>query len=135
MSMIADMEEILEEQGKVGLNHLMHYYALDLEIHRARKKADVYSKVHGTNSGSATEPYKEFQGILQGDDLVQHSQHYLGNFETGYLYSLEAEIKTGDTIVVVRKDKRKVRFKVEKYEAIGLTQEVFGRWVLSSLAD
>lgn len=135
MSMLDDMEEIIENQGKAGLEHLMHYYALDLEIHRTRRKTDVYSKVHGTNSGASVEPYKEFQGILQGDDLVASNRHYLGNFDMGYLYTLEDEITEGDVIVVRRKDEKKVRFKVNNYESIGMTREVFGRWTLSNLGD
>lgn len=137
MTFLANVEDILKKQGERGLEHLMFYHGLELELHRQLKN-DAYSQVHGRNAGGSTEKVKDLIGVLQGDDFFQASDSYSGNFTSGYLYIErcdDKDILIGDTIKVVAVDNRQRRYRIDKKEQIGFTQEIFDKYKIINIGD
>ncbi|NRA76866.1 MAG: hypothetical protein HRU18_01550 [Pseudoalteromonas sp.] len=134
-SFIQDVEQILKAQGERGLIYLENYYGLMLEIHREDNLNDAYSDAYGSEAGGTTSKYKDFKGILVGDDFIQKSDHFTGNFQEGFLYTKDVEVKATDVIKIKNADGRVRKFKVDAEESIGFTTKIFKMWKLTNLGD
>jgi hypothetical protein len=135
MSFYSNIEEVLKQYGDMGLEHLMFYAGIELELYR-QLKSDVYSRVHGKNSGGGVEKVKDFSGILVGDDFFQSSDSFSGNFVNGYLYiTKEEEILIGDIIAIKSTDLKSRRYKIDKEEQIGFTIEIFRKYKIINLGE
>lgn len=126
-------EDIVKRISHSGLDVVLHYYGIDIELHRQTK--DVYTDVYGKHAGSKEQFVKLFTGIVVSDDFFVASDAHAGNFESGFLYTQELEIRVGDIISIKSDDKRSRRHKVTLKESIGTQANVFQRYVLSSLGD
>lgn len=134
MGFLNNVEKVIKEQGEAGLDHLLYYYGIELEVFRDIKE-DEYSRVHRHRSGVATEKFKDIVGMLQGDDYFEADDASSGNFEAGFLYSRDADILVGDTLKIKSEDKKSRRYKIESKISIGLTTEVFTKWKIINLGD
>lgn len=134
MTFYSEMERIIKEQGEKGLDLLEHYAGIELELYRDSTD-DVYSRVHGHVSGSEGELIKEFIGVLQSDDFAPSNDAYSGNFEVGFLYTKDKDVKIGDVIKIKSVDKKNRRFKIVEIDTVGLTLEIFKSFKLSNLGD
>jgi hypothetical protein len=128
------MEEIIKKQGERGLEQLLFYYGLDLDLLRQQKN-DVYSKVHKENAGGPVSKVKGFKGILQNDDFFQSNNNYAGGFEAGFLYTKDPDVMVGDIIAIQSSDVKLRRYKIVKRLAVGQTLEIFTKWEISAIAD
>lgn len=130
------MERIIKENGERGLEQLEFYYGVRLEVHRnVTARGDVYSQVHGRNSGKEGMKVTDITGILVGDDFFPADDLYTGGFDLGFLFTRSDKVKVGDTLKVGVSDGKIRRYKVESKEDIGLTTGVFVKWKLSNLGD
>lgn len=130
----AEMERIIKANGDRGLDMVLHYYGIDLEVWRDRK-TDVYSKVHSTNSGGAQEKVKCIVGCLVSDDFFPSTDASGPNFIEGFLYCKDTDIMAGDEIRVISDDNKRRAWKVTLPEVIGQTTNVFKHYKLSSIAN
>lgn len=130
-----DVENIIKSQGEKGLVTLMHYGGLPLGLYRSSNRGDEYSDAYGGSSGSSVEHVSDFIGVLVGDDFIQKSDHYAGNFEEGFLYTRDVNILPDDVVQIKVANNRIRKFKVESCETIGITTDVFTMWKLSNLGD
>jgi len=126
------MEKIIKNNAGDGLDHLIEYYGMKLELYR-QVKNDVYSRVHGRNAGQPEKLVTTFKGVLQGDDFFESNTTHSPAFQAGFLYTDESEILVGDVILIVSDDSRKRRYKITAMETIGLTTTVFRKWKLSAM--
>ena len=130
---IQDVESIVKKQGENGLIYLEQYYGLELELLREDNRGDSYSDAYGNSSGSTVSKVQDFKGVLQGNDFIQRSDHFTGNFEEGFLYVRGVDIRPSDIIQIKSDIVRK--YKVEEKKEIGLTKSVFTVWGLINLGD
>lgn len=130
---LQDVESIIKNQGEAGLIHLEHYSGVELELYR-EDNSDAYANAYGQSAGGTTSKIKEFIGVLQGDDFIQKSDHFSGNFEEGFLYCREVEIRVSD-VIKIKSDDLVRKYKVESKKSIGLTKTVFIMYELTNLGD
>lgn len=131
MRFFANMEQIIKDQGEIALEQLLFYVGVDLIIYR--QDNDKYSDAFGKFSGNKSDLYKKFVGALVSDDFFPASGAAAGNFEEGFLYTKETDIKVTDVIEVDSSDGKVRRYKVDSYESIGTQDSVFGRWKITNL--
>lgn len=134
-SFIQDVEGIIKKQGERGLIYLETYYGLELELHREDVTGDKYSSAYGSSSGGTVVKIGEFKGVLQGDDFIQKSDHFAGNFEEGFLYTRFGDVKATDVIKVKNTEGITRKFKVDAVESIGFTTKVFTMYKLTNLGE
>ena len=132
MSMFKNMESIIKVQGERGLDNMLHYYGIDLDVLRP-SVSDASSKIHGKRAGGPVKKVGEIIGILESDDFLPSNSGHSGAFEMGFLYTRGA-VKVGDTIAVQSEDGKSRKFKIDEKQSIGLTTEVFTKYSLSALA-
>lgn len=135
MSFIHNVENIVKKQGDNGLIYLEKYYGLRLELYREDTLGDRYSDAYGSSSGSTASKIGEFKGVLQGDDFIQKSDHFSGNFEEGFLYTRNKNILANDIIKIKNTEGVSRKYKVESIESIGYTTKVFNMYKLSNLGE
>lgn len=127
-----DIEKNIAGNSERALLIAMHYYKLPMELSRPQK-GDVYASVHGKNAGGSFQVVKEvFWGITQSDDFSSSDGYNSGNFEEGFLFTTEKEIKVGDRIKIDLGGGIRY-FKVETMEDIGFTTDMFVKWKLSNM--
>lgn len=134
MSFFNEMETIIKKHGEDGLQHLLHYYGMELELHRQVKNS-TYSRVHGRDAGQPTKLLKSFKGVLESDDFFESNSTLTPAFLAGFLYTDSEDILIGDVIKIVSDHDRHKRYKVITNETIGLTTEVFKKYKLSALSN
>lgn len=128
---LQDVELIIKAQGERGLIYLENYYGIELELYR-EDAGDKYSDAYGQSSGNTVSKITEFKGLLYGDDFIQMSDHFAGNFEEGFLFARNVDIKTSD-VIKIKSDDLVRKYKVEAEKSIGLTKTVFTQWEIINL--
>lgn len=134
-SFIQDVESIIKRQGEAGLLYLEKYYGLELELMREDNTGDRYADAYGSSAGGTTSKIKEFVGVLQGDDFIQKSDHFSGNFEEGFLYTKDVDIKATDVIQIKNSEGIVRKFKVDEKVSLGMTTKLFTMYRLTNLGD
>ena len=132
MSFFNDIEKIIHNQSKTGIDQLLFYYGVSISLMR-QKKDDVYSRVHGSKSGGPQYEVKKFVGIPVSDDYFPSNDGYSGSFQGGFLYTKEQSILVGDTLKINSSDGKIRRYKVEQVVSIGYTMEVFSKYEIVAL--
>ena len=130
-----DVEGIIKKQGEKGLIYLENYYGLELQLFREDNKGDTYADAYGSSSGGTVSKIKDFIGVLQGDDFIQKSDHFAGNFEEGFLYTREVDVRATDVIKITNSEGVTRKFKVDEVVSIGFTTRIFTQWKLINLGD
>jgi hypothetical protein len=133
MRFFKEMERIVKEINTESLRVLEHYYGLELELFHEDKNG--YSDVYGVHAGNNQTKIRNFIGILVSDDFYSADGQYSGNFEEGFLYTTDKDVKPTDVIKVKVSDTKIRRYKVIRKESIGMQDEVFVRYKLSNLGD
>lgn len=131
---LQDVESIIKNQGESGLIHLEHYSGIELELFREDNTGDAYADAYGKSAGGTVSKILDFKGVLQGDDFIQKSNHFSGNFEEGFLFVRDVDVQVSDVIKIKNNDVTR-KFKVDSKESIGLTRSVFTMWKLVNLGD
>ena len=133
-SFYSEMERIIKANGDRGLDVLLYYYGLELENYRPQK-LDVYNTVHGPDAGGKADKIKDFVGIIQGDDFFPSTGTSSANFTSAFLYCKESDVIVGDEIRIKSEDDKRRHYKIIRKESVGLTTEVFTKFVLSNIMD
>jgi hypothetical protein len=131
MRFFANMEKIIKDQSDIALEQLLFYTGVDLLLYR--QDNDKYSDAFGKFSGNKSDLVKRFVGALVSDDFFPADGAAAGNFEEGFLYTKETDIKVTDVIEVDSSDGKVRRYKVDSYESIGTQDSVFSRWKITNL--
>ena len=132
---LQDVESIIKRQGEAGLIYLEHYQGLELELYREDNKGDDYANAYGSSAGGTVGKVKEFKGVLQGNDFIQKSDHFSGNFEEGFLYCREVDLRATDVIKIKNTEGVTRKYKIDSEESIGFTTKIFKQWKLTNLGD
>jgi len=127
----SEMERIIKANGERGLEQLLFYNGVDLEIYRDRK-VGPYSTVHNANSGGIQELEKKIVGILVSDDFFPSTNAARGNFTQGFLITKDPAILVGDEIRLCAEDGALIAYKVDRKESLGQTITVFTRYKISN---
>ena len=133
MSFVSEMEQIIKSNGARGLEVLLNYHGLDLELYRQVTCDDVYGKVHNKNSGNPVEVICNFQGAIAGDDFFPMTAQQAGVFHEAWLFTESDKIRPGDEIRIVRNDGRRMAYRVEENPGVGQTTQIFTKWKLSGI--
>jgi len=132
-SFVHDVESIAKKQSENGLIYLEKYYGIELELFREDVLGGKYSDAYGSSAGSTVHKISEFKGVLQGDDFIQKSDHFAGNFEEGFLYTRCVDVKVTDVIKVKNSEGIVRKYKVEAIESLGFTTKIFTMYKLTNL--
>jgi len=133
-SFFSEQERIVKLIADKGLDVVLHYSGMELELWR-QDKSDIYSKVHGNRSGGATQKIKDFTGVIIGDDFFESTAKQTGIFQSAFLYTKEGSVLTGDEIRVKREDEKILAYKVESKKERGQTVEIFTQYELSGITS
>lgn len=134
MSFLSEMENIIKANGERGLDIVLNYHGMDLELYRPESKDNVYSRVHARNAGGPVILTDKFTGAIVGDDYFPTTEIQAGIFKKAWLFAKEPrDIRPGDEIRVVRQDGKRMAYRVEEKPSIGQTTEVFTKWELSGI--
>lgn len=134
-SFYKNMEQSIRDNGDRGLELVEHYYGLDIELYRVLPKGDVFGQVHGSNDGKDGSFYKNMIGVITSDGFFAASADFSGNFDEGFLYTREMDLKPGDVLRIDSEDGKIRRYRIESKDNIGLTLEIFTAWKISNLGD
>lgn len=130
-----EMERIIKDRVPGQLETLMFYYAIPLRVFEQRQSAKE-TKVYGTSAGNiSSQMTMETQGILVSTDFYESDSSYAGDFEQGFLYTLEPNIPVGSYIEIDRMDNKIKRFKIDSLKTIGVTTTVLHRYEILAVAD
>ena len=129
-----DMENAISKNGERGLAHIMYYYGMELDTFRD-KTDDVYTRVHGRDSGNEGAFHKQIIGIVEGAEFSASNKYFSSDHIAGKLYTEEADLKAGDVIKLPSDDGKSRRFKLTEKLNIGFTTEIFSMWSLASIGD
>jgi hypothetical protein len=133
LSFVAEMENVIRANGKRGLEVLLFYRGLNLELYRQVVRDDVYARVHNKNAGNPVELVDKFVGAIAGDDFFPTTGGEAPQFKSAWLITGDQDLKPGDEIRVVRQDKKVMAYRVESRDSKGQTTEVFTKWELSGI--
>ncbi len=128
-----EIERIQKEHMGERLRYLEKYYGLYLDVYTPER--DTYSEVYGKDANSTLKYEDCFIGILVSDDIFTTGPASAGSFDEGFLYTSSEMALVGKIIAVQTESKKSRRYRVEEKEALGMTDDVFVRYKLSSLAD
>ena len=106
-----------------------------MDIKLFRPDEDVYSDVYGSYAGNKADYVRVFTGALVGDDFFAQDNAYAGNFQEGYLYTQDKDIRVGDILEVDSADNKVRRYKVDLPEGLGTQTTVSGRFKITNLAN
>lgn len=132
-SFLHEMEEIIKANGERGLEQLLYYRGMELDLYRQVTRDDAYGRIHNKNSGNPVECIARFQGAIAGDDFFTNTKSQSGTFKTAYLFCNRTDLREGDEVRIVRDDGRRLAYRVEQSETIGETTQIFTKWKLSGI--
>lgn len=130
---LSEVERVLQEFGERGLEQLMFYSGVNLDLERPSVQDSVYAKVHGKNAGGNMEKVDEFIGVVVGDDFFPTTSNWAGVFKKAWLFTTYDQFKPGDEIVIQRQDDRRMAYRVQERSGLGTTTKVFTKWELSGI--
>lgn len=127
------MERIIRTNAGKYLEVLEHYNAIEVLLYREKKNS--HSDVYGKYSGSKSNYHKKFEAILVSDDFFASSSTYAGDFEEGFMFTSESDVRPSDTIVIQSADGKQRRHRVDSVESLGTQDSVFYRYKLTNIGD
>lgn len=133
MSFVSEMENIIKLNGERGMELILHYHGLDLELYRQEVRDNVYGKVHNKNSGGPVLLIRRFIGAIAGDDFFPSTMTQAGIFKEAWLFTNEAGLIVGDEIRIFRDDGRRMAYRVEEVPVIGQTTQIFTKYKLAGI--
>ena len=134
MTIFQSTEKYYKEQSLARLEVLIERYGVSMRIYRPAQ--DKSRTVYGSAAGTVqAEPLTTISGILTGDAFFPSDNVSTGGFEEGFLYTVSGDVRSGDTLEVIRDDQLRLKYKVGAVEDIGTTTQVFRRYKISSLGD
>ena len=131
MRFFANMEQVIRDQSDLGLEQILFYAGIDLNLYR--QDNDKYADAFGKFSGNKTDLIRRFVGALVGDDFFPADGAAAGNFEQGFLFTKDLDIRVSDVIEVDSADGKVRRYKVDSFESIGTQDTVFRKWKITNL--
>jgi hypothetical protein len=134
MSFVSEMESIVRSNGERGLEVLLYYHGLELDLYRQISRDDVYAKVHNKNAGNPVEKIGNFVGAIAGADFFPVTGEEAPQFKSAWLITYpDKDLKPGDEIRVVRQDGKRLAYRIEETDVKGQTTDVFTKWELSGI--
>lgn len=134
ISLLADIENILNTQSSVYLSVLESRYSCKVSIYKP--VSDTHTSVYGRDSGEeGTIEYATIDAIVIGDEFTDVDGFSSGVIIAGTLYTSSNKLSDGDLISINRQDARSRRYKVHNLKNIGTTTNVFRKWSISAVGD
>lgn len=128
-----DAESVLRDNYEIYLATLEKTFSQELRLYK--RQSDIYSDVYGASSGHSLEDYQLINGIVVGDDFKVIDSRSRGFLQAGFLYTSSKLPDTGDSIGIVGVDDKLRLYKIGSKNSLGMTEDVFIRFDLTSMED
>jgi len=119
-----------------AVRHWCNTFGTEIKVYK--KTETEYDRVYGVAEGVETDSSLIIVGVITNYETVPYDDAQVGEFEEGYLYTVDHDkVKAGDELEIVR-DKQiglNKRFTAVAPEQAGQTQRAFRRWQISSVGE
>ena len=132
-NLLQKLEQNEKLKSTAYLKQLLAQYGVPVSVYRSEKTRQ--SSVYGTQAGETETKFHTITALVIGDDYFAYDNFSAGTFEQGFLYTLDTDIRSGDTVAIDRTDGRSRRYKVNNAQTFGTTTSILSRFELSALGE